>query len=152
MEPLGQDWSSWRWLLSMAISAVCGLVGGAWWTRGIVDKVDEIGRTSAKKSQLDLEISKAADMERRILLIENRCDRQKQEIVEMIRSEIRIAISEHSGRIGDRLGEITATLAGMAAHLDEARQDIIALFERRHHRLPGAPSRRITDYRDGNGE
>lgn len=155
MEPLGQDWSFWRWLLSIAISAVCGLVGGAWWTRGIVDKVDELGRASAKRSQLELESLRVGGIERRVVLIETRCDRQKQEIMEMIRSEvrmeIRVAISEHSGQLGVRLGEITATLTGMAAHLDEARQDIVALFDRRHHHLPGAPNRRNTDQADKKG-
>lgn len=126
----GQDWSLWRWIGSMIVSAVCGLVGGVWWTRGKVAQMEE--------------------MDRRLALVEGRCDRQKQEIVEMIRSEvrseIRIAIAEHSGRIGDRLGEITATLAGMAAHLDEARQDIVALFDRRQQQLPGTPHRRRSDF------
>ena len=148
-----QDWSTWRWLGSVLVSSVCGLVGGAWWTRGMVDKVSEIERGSAKKAQVELDaVKEAAEMEeirRRVAIIEGRCDRQKQEIVETIRSEvraeIRIAISEHSGQIGARLGELTATIAGMAAHLEEARDDIVSLFDRRHIDRPGSPHRRRTD-------
>lgn len=158
MESFGQDWSFWRWLASALVSAVCGLVGAVWWTRGLVDKVDELDRSAAKKAHVELEAAKeTADMESiklRVAIIEGRCDRQKQEIIDMIRSEvrseIRIAIAEHSGRIGDRLGEITATLAGMAAHLEEARDDIVSLFDRRHINCPGAPHRRTTDLDDGN--
>lgn len=123
------DWATIKWALSTLVGAVCGLVTGAWWTRGQVARVD--------------------DHERRLVVIETRCEKQAIEIFSKIdaaiAAAIRVAMAEHGTSSSERLGAIQATIAAMAAHLEEARDDIRAIFERRHGQEAGSPRRRVED-------
>jgi hypothetical protein len=126
------DWSFWRWVLGLAGSALAGLLGGVWFSRGVLKDLQHTDEAHNTRL-LALENFK--------LQQEAFCSKQKAELIDLLQREIcsivRAAIKDLTIDQNEKLSKISTSIAVQASMSSDIKADIAEIFHRMNQRRKG---------------
>jgi hypothetical protein len=139
------DWSFWRWVLGLAGSALAGLLGGVWFSRGVLKDLEHADKQQSIARET-LEVAHNA----RLITLENFkaqqeafCARQKAELVDLLQREIcsivRAAIKDLTIEQNEKLSKISTSIAVQASVSSGIKADLADISQRMNQRRKGDP-------------